>query len=40
VNEIKLTGVETIDDNNAQYECDVNVHMGAQVEAVPNKVAF
>ena len=40
MNEIKLTGVETIDDNNAQYECDVNVHVGALVEAVTNKVTF
>jgi hypothetical protein len=40
VNEIKFTGVETIDDNSASKACDVKVHMGATVEPITNTVTF
>jgi len=40
MNEISFTGVETIDNNSPQIDCDVNVHMGSTVHPIVNKVTY
>jgi len=40
MNELKFTGVETIEDSNPTYECDVKVVVQGKENAVANKVQF
>jgi hypothetical protein len=40
MNELKFTGVETIESSDATYQCDVNVVVQGQNNAVTNKVTY
>jgi hypothetical protein len=40
MNEISLTGVETIADQSPQFNCDVEVVMGQTIEPITNKVLY